>query len=225
MIFLTLSGSISVGKTLVLDYLKSKEYLVINGRKINKSRILFIEEPVGDFVSFQGYNALAQMNQFTVASQIAINLCMYDLYSAKYKELESGNYDLVISERNIFSGRVFSKTLYELGLLTKYELTVLNSFHDRFFVNLFPSPDFLLLISADPHICVSRIKSRAREGEECLSLDYIKRLCLCYDSSNLSEVYKTSKIIKIINNDQTKNELFNTVDEILRNLPNVPLKL
>ena len=160
------------------------------------------------------------MKQFTLASQIAINLCMYDLYRAKYKELESGNYDLVISERNIFSGRIFSKTLYELGLLTKYELTVLNSFHDHMLANIFPSPDFLLLITSDPYICVSRIKSRARIGEECLSLDYIKRLCLCYDSSNLSEVYKTSKIMKIINNNQTKNELFNTVDEVLKTLTN-----
>ena len=219
MIYVSICGSISVGKSAVFDYLKNKEYLIVNDKKIYRNRILFIEEPIADFKSFAGFNALENMMSHTLASQLVINLCMYNLYKRKWKELDSRNYDLVISERNVFSGLVFSRVLHQLGLLTKYEFTVLNSLHDHFLANLSPKPDFLLILTSSPSACLSRIRTRAREGEENLSIDYIRQLCACYNSHYLSQVYKTSNIIKIPNN-QDKNTLFTAIENILMNLSN-----
>ena len=216
MIYISISGAISVGKSLIFEYLKQKENLIIDGRKFHKSRILFIEEPVEKFKNFSDFNVLEKMTGFTLASQIAINLCMYDLYSNLKGQTDK--YDVIISERNLYSGLIFSHTLNELGFLTEFEMTVLEAFHNRIISELFPKPDFVLLIKADPRICAARIMNRGREGEENISIQYITKLCHYYDSNDLTKVYKPSKIIKMVNESNNKKEIFQSVDDALQNL-------
>eukprot|EP00271_Cylindrocystis_brebissonii_P017798 TRINITY_DN4770_c0_g1_i1.p1 TRINITY_DN4770_c0_g1~~TRINITY_DN4770_c0_g1_i1.p1 ORF type:complete len:310 (+),score=53.48 TRINITY_DN4770_c0_g1_i1:224-1153(+) len=85
---------------------------------------------------------------------------------------------LRLSERCVFTDRcVFAAAAIEEGLFSPVEAAVYNAWYDPV-VDALPSliPDAFVYLRAEPEVCHSRLKRRARSEEAGVPLDYLRHL-------------------------------------------------
>ena len=77
------------------------------------------------------------------------------------KEALKKNYDIIISERSVFTDRyVFAKMLHNSGFIKEIDYKIYTMWFDEFVSEL---PDFIkIYILTDPKIAYERIQSRNR---------------------------------------------------------------
>jgi deoxyadenosine/deoxycytidine kinase len=89
------------------------------------------------------------------------------------KGLEPGNKYTIITERSLNTDRyVFAKMLYETGKMEDVFYQIYLNWFDTF-SNEFPVHKVVYVKTA-PEICYARISKRAREGEDCIPLEYLQ---------------------------------------------------
>lgn len=191
-------GNIGVGKTSVINYLKNKYN--------NNDEYNFITEPIDRYRSLNLYNTTNTLNvldefynkrlhPFQFQTYISTVLLSHIVQNIKENKIN-------IIERSVFSAiDCFSKNLYDMKLMSLEEFSILleikkyfNSFIEKYHVEI-------IYITADPEICVERIKQRNREEENIITVEYLRSLDECHEDMllELSKYYR----IYIFNN---KNE-------------------
>ena len=87
----------------------------------------------------------------------------------------------VILDRTLFGDRVFSKTNHEFGNIDKRGMETLDLYWDAI-SKVVVQPDIFVYLRAKPETCQERIKSRGRDCEQDIPMEYLSALHKNYDS-------------------------------------------
>ena len=165
----SIDGNIGAGKSTLFDYLKQK----FNGR----SNFVFLEEPVSTWQSIHDNNGKNLLELFYADSKswsFSFQMAAYISRLALLKEThEKYPNATIITERSLNTDRhIFAKMLYEQDKIHTVDYQIYLKWFDTFAKD-YPVQK-IIYIKTDPVICYQRIKMRSREGENVISLEYLK---------------------------------------------------
>tara|TARA_B110000858_G_C17790909_1_gene469854 strand:+ start:1740 stop:2321 length:582 start_codon:yes stop_codon:yes gene_type:complete len=190
---ISIEGNIGSGKSTVLSKLSEKGYTVLPEivKKWNKEDWLndFYESPEENGFSFQ----------------------MKVLYShlSKENDIKKTNYPIFTERSAYTSHNCFGRLLYEDELISKRNYYLMNDYYESFC----KLPTKIIYLKTDPKVCLERIKTRGRETEINISIDYLNKLHLKHENflittppdcdiitldGNLSEEKLYKKIAKLM---------------------------
>ncbi len=83
-----------------------------------------------------------------------------------------------ISERSLLSDRfIFAAIMRDMNILDEAEHAVYLQFYDHLVaMNQIIDLAGVIYVQCDPETCEQRIKTRSREGEDTIPLDYLQRI-------------------------------------------------
>lgn len=177
---ITVEGNIGVGKTTFLKQLEG----------VPNIKVMY--EPVDDWLKFKGDDGISLFEMFYndrkrysfTFQMMALQTRFENLVKIcnEYKNNDNTENIVVVCERSIFTDyNVFAKTTNAQGDMSDVELQVYKQCH-QFMTSLCDiSIDKYIYLKASPEVCLERIKQRNREGEENITIDYLRRLDECHD--------------------------------------------
>lgn len=177
-----IEGNIGVGKTTLLDSLKTYDFNVI-------------VEPIeewGDLLKLY-YN---DKKTYAFIFQMKILLS----WIGKFMTLD--NRDLYFTERSLFSGRdIFFKTTCEDGFVSTRDKLEFYECFDKLLnikcIKDLVKPKAYIYLKASPETCYKRIKQRNRIGEEHITLEYLQKLDLYHQNWINQERAKGIQVLEI----------------------------
>jgi deoxyadenosine/deoxycytidine kinase len=182
----SIEGNIGAGKSTLIRALKDRYTQ-------GKERIVVIlEEPVEvwNTVEEDGVTLLDKFYndpvKYSFTLQTMIYTTVYNQILQAIKEFPKA--EVIVCERSIQSSKyVFAEMLQSQGNMDLTESLVLNMLYDDPRTELALSKGMLYL-KTEPEICLERIRKRSREGEQKITLDYLK-LCESYYSYMFNLTY------------------------------------
>lgn len=171
-IIYSIEGNIGSGKSTLVRYLGQKYY--------NKN-VIFIEEPVDEWNTICDNKGTCILECFYNNKDkyaFSFQMMAYITRLNKIKIAVDENTDsIIITERSLLTDKmVFEKMLYDDGYINDIEHQIYIKWFDVF--NPYSKIMKLIYLSTEPKKAHERLKKRAREGEECVSLEYLSR---CHD--------------------------------------------
>ena len=169
---LSIEGNIGSGKTTLMTHLR-EEYK-------NNPCVIFLKEPVDEWETIKDANGKTILEKFyenqetySFAFQMMAYISRLNLLRKALKGLDPCKKYTIITERSLNTDRyVFAKMLYETGKMEDvcYEIYLnwFDTFSEEFPVHK------VVYVKTAPEICHARISKRAREGEECIPLEYLQ---------------------------------------------------
>jgi deoxyadenosine/deoxycytidine kinase len=98
-------------------------------------------------------------------------------YNQKYKN------SILIFERSIYCiKKVFLEALYIDNKISKLEYKIFNKTFELLIKLIDNYHIQIIYLQTDPIICMERIKTRNRNGEDNISLNYLQKLHLCHEN-------------------------------------------
>jgi deoxyadenosine/deoxycytidine kinase len=175
-------GSIGAGKSTLIKYMKELD------KAYNK--IEFYEEPVDQWMNFQGHNLLQEFykdpKENAFALQSYINLTKVKQFVSKT------NKPIRLFERSLASSqKCFMPILFKNELLSAKETDILKSWADTL-SEWFPNQlkiDKVIYLQTNPDKCLERISQRNRSEESNISYEYLVDLHKAHETwiSQLSD--------------------------------------
>ena len=170
-------GLIGCGKSTFLNYL--------NTNPIGDLQIETFKEPINNWRNVESINIFQlfanDMSRWSFLFQVYMQLSQLKMHRMKPIS-ESTKYKIM--ERSIFSSHYcFVENLLKNNFLEREEYVVLNEcFKYLIETDKTTSIDLILYLRIDPSIAYDRIKSRDREEEKDISLEYLKSLNDCHEN-------------------------------------------
>jgi deoxyadenosine/deoxycytidine kinase len=186
-IIVSIDGNIGAGKTTLFKELQC--------RFSNRKNFVFLDEPVSTWQTLCDENGVSLLELFYKDSQcwaFSFQIAAYISRLALLKEVTDRDPNaIIITERSLNTDRhVFAKMLRDQNKINKVDYEIYLKWFETF------AKDYpvrkIIYVKTDPVNCYSRIKTRAREGESVIPLDYLQ-MCHSYHeemvtSSNVSEI-------------------------------------
>lgn len=193
---ITVEGNIGVGKT---TFLKQIEYI---------PDIKVIYEPVDDWLAYKDNDDVSIFEMFynnkkryAFTFQIMALQTRFENLVRICEEKKNDDNVVVVCERSIFTDyNVFAKTTNKEGDMSDVELQIYKKCHEFMTKLCNISIDKYIYLKASPEVCMERIKKRDREGEENITIDYLRLLDECHDkwlSSETSEMLTVNTEVPI----------------------------
>jgi len=166
---IVIDGLIGAGKTTFIDLFV--EYLRSNSKKV-----AIIKEPVDEWVKsgllqkfYEDRKRWGYTFQTTAfRSRIMMSIKMYHKHAHEV--------DYFVTERCVFSDSIFMNMLVEDGFVTEMEQIEYHKWWNLWYMLMPAVPDIFIWLRPDVEVCMERIKSRGRAGEENIELQYQQRL-------------------------------------------------
>jgi deoxyadenosine/deoxycytidine kinase len=223
-VIISIEGNIGSGKSTFFNCLK--RYLG------NNTNWIFLEEPVHVWESIRNDENKSILKSFYENPEkysFAFQVMAYTSRLHKLKEIITKNPNCtgIICERSLEADKnIFAKMLFNDGLMD----TMMYKIYDTYFSNYEKNFDLngIIFIDVDPEKCFKRIEKRARNGENKIDLDYLKKCnnyhknWLCnikmpilklnlnnnvYEDSTISNILsKTESFIKSFEKDQCMDQ-------------------
>ena len=199
-IIISVDGNIGSGKSTIVEYLKNNIYNV-NDKNL---KIYFLQEPVSVWESIidknDGKNIIEKFYENNEKYAFTFQMIAYISRLSKLKKIINDKYDIIITERSIFTDRnVFAKMLYDTKKINEIEYIAYNKWFDEF-SEILDSIKYIY-IKTTPEVSKSRIEHRSRKGET-ISLEYLKT-CHEYHENWLNSINFNS--ILVIDGNQDNN--------------------
>ena len=221
-LIVTIDGNIGCGKSTIMRYLE-KNFANYCGSKSNNCKICFLQEPVSSWESIGDANGKSIITHFYENNErysFAFQVMAYTSRLSLLKEALKENYDVIISERSIYTDKfVFAKSLYDAKKMSLIEYIIYLKMFDEFstIINKFK----MVYIRTSPEICDLRVKRRGRLGET-IPLEYLQD-CHHYHDVWLNNPTKIEQgeILVINGNEETNTSLFidnSYYDDVTRKL-------
>lgn len=219
-IIVSIDGNIGSGKSSVVRYFE-KNFAKYCASKGYTCKICFLEEPVSVWESIKDENGKGVIENFYENNErysFAFQMMAYISRLSLLKEALKENYDVIISERSIYTDKnVFAKSLYDCKKMNAIEYQIYLKWFDEFSTII--KTIKMVYIRTCPEICTMRVKSRARLGET-IPLQYLKD-CHHYHELWLNNSLKIEQgLVLVINgNEETNTSLFienKFYDEVMR---------
>ena len=163
-------GNIGSGKTTLVKKLKE--------RYANHPHILFLEEPVDvwERIKQKGKTMLQLFYDNPRKYSFAFQILAYRTRQNLIQEALDNNpgVKLILMERSLEADyEIFAKMLFEEGLMEscEYEIykTIAKPDDNEYYV------DGIVWLRTEPEVCLERVQTRGREGEEKMSLHYLEK--------------------------------------------------
>lgn len=177
----SIEGNIGSGKSTLLANLR--QYYKDN---IN---IVFLKEPVDEWEKIKDANGLtilekfyADQDKYSFSFQMMAYVSRLKVLRDALKTTPKTNAKtILITERSLYTDKlVFAKMLYDDGKIEDVNYQIYLNWFDAF------SEEFpvhkVIYVKTDPENCHNRIVKRSRDGEENISLDYLKNCSLYHDN-------------------------------------------
>jgi deoxyadenosine/deoxycytidine kinase len=167
----SIEGNIGSGKSTLMENLK-KTYK-------NNKQVIFLKEPVDEWENIKDSNGItilekfyADQEKYSFAFQMMAYVSRLNVLKQALKNMDPNKKYTIITERSLNTDRyVFAKMLYESGKMEDVFYQIYLNWFDTF------SQEFpvhkIIYVKVEPHICHIRISKRAREGEDCIPLEYL----------------------------------------------------
>ena len=132
------------------------------------------------------------------------------LYSHLSKNPNSDS--VIFAERSSYtSHNCFGRLLYEDELITRREFYLMNDYFESFHT----LPNKIIYLQTDPEVCLERIKTRGRESEVNITIDYLEKLHLKHQKF-LKDNAPDCEIITI-NGNQTEDKIYKEIFSLIEN--------
>lgn len=219
-IIVSIDGNIGSGKSSVVRYFE-KNFANYCASKDYTCKVCFLEEPVSTWESIKDESGKSIIENFYENNErysFAFQMMAYISRLSLLKEALKENYDVIISERSIYTDKyVFAKSLYDFQKINAIEYQIYLMWFDEF-SDIIKNIK-MVYIRTSPEICDLRVKTRNRQGE-VIPIQYLKD-CHYYHEVWLNNSLKMEKgLVLVINgNEETNTSLFieNTFyDEVMR---------
>jgi len=167
-----LEGNIGAGKTSLGKALKKSGYFE------------FLEEPVDVWREGFANNLFEMFYSNMERWSFTFQIMAFTTRAKTWSEiLEKVQGDRVVLERSIYTDKnVFAKNLYNVGAMNDSEWQVYSQLWDFLSKNYCDKPDKIIYLRTPAEVCLERIKSRGREEENTMPLDYLQRLEELHDN-------------------------------------------
>jgi len=183
----SIEGNIGSGKSTLLSNLR-KHYE-------NNSNVLFLKEPVDEWVKITDENGetilkkfYADQEKYSFSFQMMAYVSRLKVLRDTLKTIKNDNEDrniIIITERSLYTDKmVFAKMLYDSKKIehVNYQIYLnwFDTFSDEFPVNR------VVYVKTSPETCYQRILKRSRTGEENIPLEYLTS-CSNYHDNMLNK--------------------------------------
>lgn len=214
---ISIEGNIGVGKSTVVDLLKSKY------SNLQNQSIVFLQEPVKQWETIKdksGASILEKFYEDQNSWSFAFQMMAYiSRLSILKKAIKLNPNSIIITERSLFTDKnIFAKMLYDDGMINEIEFQIyLKWFED--FIEEVPITGYIYLY-ADPKICSERVTKRSRQGET-IPLSYLEKCHQYHEEWLKNSSIPKNKIISLdCNHDneelpQVKVNLLKQIEEFM----------
>jgi len=187
-LILSIDGNIGSGKSTL--------YADLQTYYANNNDICFVPEPVNEWKSIVDHegtpiltNLYKDTQKFAFRFQMMAYISRLHLLRQKIKE---NKYKLIISERCVQTDKnVFAQMLFDDGMIDHDEFQIYLNWFDEFLDDIVLGG--IIYVRAEPDVCDSRVKIRAREGET-IPLEYLTK-CHKYHEQWLNGVTTSQLVI------------------------------
>jgi deoxyadenosine/deoxycytidine kinase len=167
MIYISLEGNIGAGKSTLIKALGDTAVIV--------------DEPVKEWMELKDSNGTSILELFyDDPKRYAYTFQHASMMTRTQKVLdamERGYPEVLLSERSLVTDHeIFVKTLHKDGTITDLEYKLYCMTLQMFIENRGVYPTAFIYMDTPPEICLERIRKRAREGEEHITLEYLQKL-------------------------------------------------
>jgi deoxyadenosine/deoxycytidine kinase len=188
----SIAGNIGSGKSTLLRHLHAREYKVllegINRNRWNGLLSKYYNDP-------KKYSFLFQ------------TVVLMDMHK-EWRNFARGSPDVIFTERSCVDTMAFSQLIHSEENMNDDELS---AFKDLYTM-LGTAPDLIINLHVPPEICYDRIRYRDREGEDKITLNYLKKFekislktakesgikCLEISAENLTPSELASRTLRLI---------------------------
>ena len=180
-IIISLEGNIGAGKSTFLEHLEKTLG--------NNSEWIFLREPVHIWDQIRDENGETMLSKFYANPEKYAFAFQVMAYTTRYQELkriiqEYPNCKGILCERSLEADKfIFAKMLHSDGLIDNVMYTIYEKYFSVYEGNF--NLDGIIHIHANPETCFDRIEKRSRNGENSITLDYLKN-CDTYHNEWLS---------------------------------------
>jgi len=194
---ISIEGNIGSGKSRLYNNLKH----LYTDRK----EVYFVPEPVKEWSNIVDSYGTPILNNFyynTKRYAFRFQMMAYISRLSILRQAMKRECSVIITERCLQSDKnVFAKMLYDEGNIEHDEYQIYTMWFNEFSKEL--NPDHIIYMKTSPQVCQDRIKSRGRDGEETIPLNYL-RICHNYHNNWLDPIQQ-EKDITILNGDTNVN--------------------
>ena len=172
---ISIEGNIGSGKSTFLQFLKEKF--------ADNENVIFLREPVDEWESIKDGNGKTMLCKFYENSErysFSFQMMAYISRLSIILEALKKNPKMIITERCLLTDKhIFAKMLYDDNKMEDVEYQIYNKWFNEF--NKQVQLSNIVYIETDPVKCYQRIKTRAREGEDGIPLEYLEKCDLYHD--------------------------------------------
>lgn len=179
---ISIEGNIGSGKSTLLG--KLLEIYATN------PKIVFLKEPVDEWAEIRDANGITMLEKF-YANQERYSfpfqmMAFISRLSMLKKAMSEHKDSVIITERSLYTDKcVFAKMLYDSKYIEDVNYQIYLKWFDEFSKD-FPV-DQVVYVRTNPETCYERIKTRSRNGESTIGLDYLQD-CHQYHDDFISQL-------------------------------------
>jgi deoxyadenosine/deoxycytidine kinase len=171
MSYISIEGNIGAGKSTLVKILKEI---------INDDKILFIQEPVDEWLKLQDENGENILDKFYADTKSWAYKFQMNAFITRLQRLQKNliKYKLCICERHINTDKnCFAKQLYEDQNISEIEWKLYNNWFNWLTSDdRYRKPKGIIYLKVSPEICSRRINKRNRIEESGVSLEYLDNI-------------------------------------------------
>jgi deoxyadenosine/deoxycytidine kinase len=168
-LIISIDGNIGSGKSTLIDNLK-KHFL--------NEDVIFLEEPINEWNKIKDENNKTilekyyeNINKYAFCFQMMTFITRYVLLLETIKQNPKA---IIVTERSLYTDKhIFAKMLFDSKKINTFEYQIYNKWFDEF-VKKLPEHKFIYL-HTKPDTCINRIKTRSRDGEDKIDIEYLNK--------------------------------------------------
>jgi deoxyadenosine/deoxycytidine kinase len=187
----SIEGNIGSGKSTFIE--KLKEQL----KHIDGIPVVYVPEPVDEWESIQSVDGKNMIELFYADSKqyaFAFQMMAY-ITRLAYLKREMKKYPdcILISERSLLADyHVFARMLYDSGDISQEQFEIYKRWFNEFLEDVVMTG--IIYLKTDPQLCFERCTSRARKGENTISLEYLNNCSSMHDKWLNNECMNTLEL-------------------------------
>ena len=169
---ISVEGNIGSGKSTLLDHLQNVQFKIPH---------IVVQEDVKRWTSFADANNLNIIQHYYTDQQkygyTFQSLVLVSRMKNLVEVIKENPECLIFTERSYLTDQqIFAKSLYDKGYMTEIEWMTYNQCVQMLNHMITTAPDMIIYNLTSPDVCMQRIASRARKGEEHITQEYIECL-------------------------------------------------
>jgi deoxyadenosine/deoxycytidine kinase len=174
----SIEGNIGSGKSTFIAKLK------LHLKHVNGIPVVYVPEPVEEWESIQSVDGKNMIELFYANPKeyaFAFQMMAY-ITRLVYLKREIKKYPdcILISERSLLADYyVFARMLYESGDISQEQFEIYNRWFNEFLEDV--TMTGIIYLKTDPQVCFDRCTTRARKGENVISLEYLTNCSTMHD--------------------------------------------